>query len=232
MAQNPGSAYNGATNFTVAGQSDMTGSPSGSISGGTDSIVHSVNQNDITSAKAKININDPAVKKSLEDQLKKAGYFVIEATYNTGTPVVTQSAQVGAVADNVTVTETVTYQLFGVHKDDLKKLVENDVSSQIDTQKQKVLDAGVDTANFNVQSQSATGASVTMTTKAIAGPDIDVATIKKNAAGQKAGKIKSDLEGNPGIKQVDVNLSPFWVSSVPGNPDKVNVIIAKPKNGN
>jgi hypothetical protein len=230
IAQNPGSAYNGATNFTVAGQSDVSGSPASSISGGTDNIVHSVNANDITNAKAKINTSDPAVKKSLEDQLEKSGYHVIDATYSTGTPTTANSAAVGAVADNVTVTETVTYSLFGVHKDDLKTLVENDVSSQIDTNKQKIQDAGIDSANFNVESQSATDAKVTMTTKAIAGPDIDVASIQKNAAGEKAGKIKGDLDGNPGIKSVEVNLSPFWVSSAPKNTDKIHIVIAKPKN--
>ncbi|HYH36323.1 MAG TPA: hypothetical protein VD706_02370 [Candidatus Saccharimonadales bacterium] len=230
IAQNPGSAYNGATNFTVAGQSDMTGSPASSISGGTDNIVHSVNQNDINNAKAKINTNDPNVKKSLQDQLEKDGYYVIRATYSPGTPATSQSANVGAVADNVTVTETVTYTLFGVRKDDLRKLVEDDVSGQIDTNKQKVQDDGIDDATFNVENQSATGAQVTMATKAIAGPDIDIESIRKEAIGQKPGKIKDDLEGNPGIKEVDVDLSPFWVSSVPNKPDKVHVVIAKPKN--
>lgn len=228
IAQNAGTSYNGATSFSVAGRGDVSASVASSISGGTDSIVHSVNQNDITNAKAKITTDDPTVKKTLQDQLTKAGYFVINATYSTGTPTTTNSAAVGTVADNVTVTETVTYSLFGVHKDDLDTLVKNDVSSQIDTNKQKIQSTGVDRGNFNVQGQSPTGAQVTMTTKAVAGPDIDVATIQKNAAGEKAGKIKGDIDGNPGIKSVDVNLSPFWVSTAPKNVDKIHVIIAKP----
>jgi hypothetical protein len=229
IAQNPGSSYNGANSFSVAGRSDVSASAASSISGGTDNIVHSVNQNDINNAKSKINTNDPDVRKQMEDQLKKDGYYVIGATFSSGTPAVTQSANVGAVADNVTVTETVTYSMFGVHKGDLEKLVENDVAGQIDTSKQKVQDAGIDRANFNVENQSDTGAQVAMTTKAIAGPDIDTAAIQKNAAGEKPGKIKSDLESNPGIKEVDVNLSPFWVSSVPKNTDKIHIVIAKPK---
>jgi hypothetical protein len=229
IAQNPGSSYNGANSFTVAGRGDVSASVASAVSGGTDNIVHSVNQNDINNAKAKIDTNDPSVKKTLQDQLKDAGYYVINATFSSGTPATTNSANVGAIADNVTVTETVTYTLFGVHKSDLETLVDNDVSSQIDTNKQKVQDRGIDRATFNVNNQSATGAQVTMDTKAVAGPDIDVSSIQKSAAGQKAGKIKSDLENNPGIKSVDVNLSPFWVSSVPKKTDKIHVIIAKPK---
>ena len=227
VAQNPGSAYNGATSFSVAGYPNLSGSPASQISGGTDNIVRSVNQNDINNAKAKINTNDPNVKKDLTDQLKGQGYFVVNATYNASTPSTTNSADVGDVADSVTVTETVTYMLFGVHKDDLKTLIDNDVNSQIDTSKQKIQDEGIDKATFSVANESASGVQVAMDAKPIAGPDIDVASIKKNSAGKRAGEIKGSLEGNPGIKSVDVNLSPFWVSTAPKG--KIKVVIAEPK---
>lgn len=229
IAQSPGSSYNGATSFSVAGRSDVSAKVASAISGGTDNIVRSVNQNDINSAKAKINTNDPTVKKALQDELKGAGYYVIDTTFNASTPNTTSSAEVGDVADNVTVTETVTYMLFGVHKDDLKTLIDNDVNSQIDTSKQKVQDEGIDKAVFNVANESAGGVQLTMDAKPIAGPDIDVGTITKNAEGKRAGEIKSSLEGNPGIKSVDVNLSPFWVSTAPKDKSKIKVIIAEPK---
>ncbi len=229
IAQNPGSSYNGATSFSVAGRSDVSASVSSAIAGGTDNIVHSVNQNDINNAKAKINTSDPSVKQDLESQLKGAGYFVIEATYSAGTPVVIQSANVGAVADNVTVTETVSYLLYGVHKSDLDTLVTNDVDTQIDTSKQKIQDTGVTKANFNVTTESTASAQVTMTAPAVAGPDINIPDIQKNAAGQQAGKIKGDLEGNPGIKSVNVKLSPFWVTTAPKKTSKIKVVIAQPK---
>lgn len=229
IAQNGGSSYNGATSFSVAGRSDVSASVASAVSGGTDNIVHSVNQNDINNAKSKINTNDPDVKKKLADDLHKSGYFVIDATFSSGTPTTTQSANVGAVADNVTVTETVTYTMFGAHKSDLETLVDNDVSSQIDTSKQKIQSEGIDTATFNVDSQTNTGAQVTMDAKAIAGPDIDIPGIQKSAMGQKAGAVKANLENNPGIKSVDVHLSPFWVSTVPKKTDKIKIVITEPK---
>lgn len=229
IAQSPGSSYNGATSFNVAGRGDVSASVSSSISGGTDKIVKSVNQNDIDSAKSKIDVNDPGVKSDLQDQLKQDGYFVINASYSSSTPVTTTSAAVGTVADNVTVTETVTYMVFGVHKDDLKTLVDNDVSSQIDTSKQKIQDEGIDHATFNVSNASGSGAQVGMDAKAITGPDVDIPAIKKNARGLKAGQVKSDLGNNPDIKSVDVDLSPFWVSTVPKDTSKIKVVIAEPK---
>jgi hypothetical protein len=136
---------------------------------------------------------------------------------------------VGDVADNVTVTETVSYTVFGVHKQDLKTLVDNDVSTQIDTSKQKVQDEGLDHATFHVSNVSASGAQAIMDTKAIAGPDIDIGAIKRDARGKKAGQVKEHLNDNPSIKSVDVELSPFWVSSVPNDTGKIKVVIAEPK---
>ncbi|MGH7194593.1 MAG: hypothetical protein ACREJM_13835, partial [Candidatus Saccharimonadales bacterium] len=230
IAQNGGSSYNGATSFTVPSRSDISSvKVTSQVSGGTDKIVKSVNQNDLNNAKSKINVNDPTVKQALEDQLKQNGYFAIVSTYTASTPQVSNSANVGDVADNVTVTETVNYTMFGAHKSDLKMLVDNDVSSQIDTSKQKVQDEGLDQATFNVVSATSSGAQIVMDTKAIAGPDINVANIQKTSEGLKSGQVKSSLENNPNIKSVDVNLSPFWVSTVPKNTSKIKVVIAEPK---
>ncbi|HEX5744212.1 MAG TPA: hypothetical protein VFX84_02060, partial [Candidatus Saccharimonadales bacterium] len=125
--------------------------------------------------------------------------------------------------------QTVTYMVFGVHKKDLETLVKNDVSTQIDTSKQKIQDTGIDSADFQVTNASANGAQVVMDTQAVTGPDIDVGSIKKNARGKKAGQIKKDLNSNPDIKSVDVDLSPFWVSTVPKDTSKIKVVIAEPK---
>ena len=118
--------------------------------------------------------------------------------------------------------------MFGVHKDDLKTLVEAYIEDQIDTEKQSILDDGIETAIYNIDNLSATGAQVTMNTRAVAGPDLDIDTIKREAAGKKPGVIKADLGNNPDVTSVDVELSPFWVSSVPKKTDRIKVDIAKP----
>ena len=229
IAQNGGSSYNGATSFTLAPPySNITASVSSPIAGGTDSIVQTVNQNDINNAKNKITTDDSQIKQDLENQLKGSDYYALTATYNAGTPNVTSSANVGEVANNVTVTETVTYTMFGVHQDDLTTLITNQVDTQIDTSKQSVLDTGLGQATFNINTISATGAQLTMSTKATAGPHLDVNTIKKQAAGQRAGAIKSQLTSNPDVTNVTVNISPFWISSAPKKTSRITVNIAKP----
>jgi hypothetical protein len=67
-----------------------------------------------------------------------------------------------------------------------------------------------------------------MTSTATAGPDLNTDSIKQNALGKKPAEVKSSLETYPGVQDVNVKLSPFWVGSVPGKTSKVKVVIAKP----
>jgi hypothetical protein len=227
IAQNAGASYNGATSFSVAGRSDISASVASAISGGTDNIVHTVNQNDVNTAKAKIG-PDNGVKQAVQNQLKGEGLYAIDATYTAGTPVVTSNPNVGQVADSVTVTETVTYTEFGVKQNDLNKLIDNNINTQIDPSKQSILDTGLSKGVYNVNSITAAAAQLTLSTKATAGPALNVNDIKQHAAGQHAGAIKSQLSSNPDVTGVTVKISPFWVNSAPKKTSRITVNIAKP----
>lgn len=227
-AQSGGSSYNtgNGSSFSVAGRSDVNGT--GSASGGTDNIVKVVNENDVSDAKNKISTNDNTQKQFLKNELKQSGYFAISPTFSAGTPKVTQSAQVGDVANNVTVTETITYTMFGAKQKDLNTIVDNAVKNQVDTSKQTILDRGLNQAVFGVNNSTGSGAQLTMQSTAEVGPDINIEGIKQSALGKKPGDVKSEIQNNPDVVKVDVKLSPFWVSSVPKKESKVSVKIAKP----
>lgn len=227
IAQNGGSNYNlNDAKFTIAGRPELTGN--GTTTGGTDNIVKVVSQNDIESAKSKITVNDAELKQTLKDQLKKDDLTGIDATYSAGTPAVTTSAGVGDVADNVTVTQNVTYTMFGVKQADIETLLDNAIDEQIDTKKQNVLDNGYDSIVYNVTTIDAKGAKLAASSTASTGPELNIAAIKKAAAGKKPATVKQALERNPDVTSVEVKLSPFWVTSVPSNESKINVVIAKP----
>lgn len=231
QAQSGGSSSNlpsGAT-FTISGGSSNLTAQGDTISGGTDNIVQVVNQNDINNAKSKISAsNDATEKQHLQNTLKGQGQYAITQTFNAGTPAITQSAQVGAVANSVTVTEVVNYTMFGAKQKDLSKLVDTNIKGQIDTSKQSILDEGLSKAVFGVNNSSATGAQLTLQTTAEVGPDLNVAGIQQQALGKKPNDVKTQLQNNPDVTSVDVKLSPFWVGSVPKKASKVHVQIAKP----
>ncbi|HWB39588.1 MAG TPA: hypothetical protein VG604_05130, partial [Candidatus Saccharimonadales bacterium] len=189
----------------------------------------SVNQNDVTSAKSKLNIGTNALKQSLANQLSDDGYFAITDTYSEGTPNITQSAQVGQQANTLTITETITYTMFGAHKSDLEKVIKSAVQGQIDTQRQALLDYGLSSATFTINSQNSTSAQLSMSAKTTIGPQLDVDAIKQEVKGQHSGEIKDELTNNPDVKDVQVKFSPFWISTVPKNSDRITVNIAKPE---
>ncbi len=231
VAQQAGAKYNTGSNsnYTVVSFSGLTASGT-DMTGGTDKITKIVTQSDIDAATQKIAAQDTtAVKKELKTSLNNSNYMPIEATFAAATPQTKSSVNAGDKADNVTVTQTITYSMLGAKEADLKKIIDNDISSNIDTKKQNISDYGLSNAVFGLQSQPAEGADVTMQTTVVAGPDLKVEDIKKQVAGKKAGAAKELIKQNPGVTDVTVNYSPFWVSSIPKKTSKIIVTIEKPQ---
>ncbi len=230
-ALNGGSNYNtsGSVNFSVTGRSGVTGT--GSATGGTDAIIKIVTQNDINNATSKITAADTStVKSQLESDLQSKGLVPVSTTFLAGTPTVTPSATAGTQADTVTVKATTTYTMLGVSKTDLQKLVDADVTSQLDKGKQVILNDGVSNAQFTEPlSATATTANVSMTTKSLAGPQINIAKLKAQLVGKKSGDVLSFIKQTPGVTGVTVHFSPFWVDSVPKNLSKTTIQIIKAK---
>lgn len=230
VAQTGGANYNlpAGSTFTVAASSGMTAASPEAFTGGTDNIVKTVTQADIDAAKQKVTAAEGSVKQDLRKQLQGDGLLAITSTYTAGNPSATNSAEAGTVADSVTVTSTTTYTMFGVKEADLQKLVKADIESQIDKTKQDILNQGIDQAVYKVTNRTDTVAEVAFETVATAGPDIKVDELKKLVAGKKGGDIKSLLQNNPGVTDVQVHLSPFWVTSVPKKTEKITITIADP----
>ncbi|MFA5003732.1 MAG: hypothetical protein WC498_00420 [Candidatus Saccharimonadales bacterium] len=223
-----GTAYNiTITGGQVNGFSNVTAG--GSASGGTDQIIKVVTQADIDAAKAKISANDTtAIKQDLQNGLTAKALLPMATTFAAGDPQVTTSANAGDQTDNVTVTEAITYSMLGVKKADLQALVAAKVKSHIDSSKQVILENGADTATFTVQDQASPNKfSLAMSAKSVAGPEIKIADIKKQVAGKKAVDIRDMLRSIPGVNNVDVKYSPFWVSNTPSNAAKITVQIIK-----
>jgi hypothetical protein len=233
IAQNAGEKYNiAATSYSVAGHSNVSGSGS-KMSGGTSLITKIVQQADIDSAKQKIAEQDSAaVKAELMNGLKGQGLFVIEETFKAGDPEITSSAKAGDEAESVTVTAKTTYTMVGVKEGDLKKVIANEVNKEIDPTKQSILDYGLDGAVFKLQNQQSTETLVTLQNTAVAGSDLDLTAIKKAVAGKKANDAKQIIGEYPGVTNVEVKYSPFWVSSIPNKTNKITISVEKPTSKN
>jgi hypothetical protein len=228
-------ALKGGADYNIAASSaTLSGNPKGvtaqtsQMAGGTDNITKIVQQSDIDGATAKITSSDTdSVKQQLMSNLQSKGLQPVSSTFLAGTPQVTTSAQAGAAADNVTVTAVTTYTMLGVKKSDLQTLVRNNVDGQLDKGKQVILDDGVANASFTQANPgTANGASVSMSAKSQAGPQLDAASLKTQLSGKKSGDVKNLIKQTPGVTDVDVKFSPAWVGSVP-KASKVTINIVK-----
>jgi hypothetical protein len=226
-AQDAGAVYNTTSNatFTVASDSGVTGT--GSANGGTDNIQTIVQQSDIANAEGKISTQNTSVKQDLEQQLQQDNLYAIPATFSTGSPTISASTTAGSPASNVTVTEGITYTMYGVPAADLNTLLNNNIKSQVNAS-QGILSNGLTNASFTTTGGSGSPTTLTMTSIAEVGPNINVATIKQQAVGKKSGDVVSTIKNDADVTNVSVKLSPFWVTTVPSKLSKITVTIAKP----
>ncbi|MCA9330965.1 hypothetical protein KC957_02875 [Candidatus Saccharibacteria bacterium] len=223
-AAEAGAKYNGASGTLSGAPSGVEAAFSGSASGGTDKTVKVVSQSDIDAAKKKIlDRSKDTGESQLQSQFDQQGAIPLKDTLKTGDPVVTSSPNVNSEGDEVSVTVVVTYTESGVKRDDLNKIIEAQVNRQIDTSKQQVQSTGLDDAILKVTSNSGDTIKFQVQTVALAGPQLDIEGIKKEIAGKKRGETTSLIMARPGIKDVEISYSPFWVFSTPKRTNKISI---------
>lgn len=230
IAANPGDQYNlSARDYAVSGYAGITAKGS-DMSGGTSKTVTVVSQADIDTLKAKlVDKSKDSAKEELQKNFKEDDLFALGETFANGEPATTTSPAVGAESSDVSVTTVTTYTMLGVKRADLRTLVEEVAKKQIDTSKQAISSDGLDSAVFRlVDKGNGKTQKLSVQTQVETGTRIDEDDLKKQIAGKKKGDARDLISKYPGVKDVTVNLSPFWVGKVPGKAKKVNIQFERP----
>lgn len=228
VAQATGTQYN--TSISGAQVNGSSATASGSASGGTPSnVVRVVQQSDIDSAEQQLKSQSTnSIEATLKSELQQNNLTPLTQTFATIPSSPTASANPGDQANNVTVTENITYVMFGYKASDMQKLLSAKVGQQINPATQGILDNGLAQATIKlVGTPSASDARVSISTTVIVGPKLNAASIKKQIEGKKSGDIRSALERRQGVSKVQVDFSPFWVDSVPSNASKIKIEFVK-----
>ncbi len=224
-AQNAGDQYNlSSRSYTVNGFSNVSAN-STAMSGGTNKIVKVISQSDVDNTKQKIlDQNTQLGKDELSKQLKADGYLPVGDTFAAGNPVVTATPNVGDEGGEVNVNVVVTYTMLGAKESDVKQLVEDDIKKHIDSSKQAILDNGLGKAVFQILEKRPNGDyKLALQSEAVAGVQQDIDSIKRSVAGKKKGETISAIQSRPGVKDVSVSYSPFWVFSTPKKLNKITI---------
>lgn len=218
VAQTGGQKYNqDATTYSVSGYSTISGKGS-KITGGTDNIQTVVSQTDVDNAVTKLKGSTATnFVSNFENTLAAQGYYVFVSTLKQADPVTSASPAIGQQASSTTVTIKITYSVLAVKKTDLSQAITAALTKQIDPTKQKLDDNDVISgATIGVSNQSGPAtATLNIAEETSAVPIIDTGSLAKKLAGKKSGEISAQINTIPGVKNVSVNFSPFWVSKAP-----------------
>lgn len=147
--------------------------------------------------------------------------FKIDQANPSSAPSVDQESTDGKAR----LTSSVTYSLSAVAKSELKMYLDDYFKAQLkDKDDQRVYDNGSGEAklsNISVVDGGKFGAN--LVANARIGPKISDDEVKELAAGKRYGDIQASLEAIQGVESVDVEYSPFWVTSTPNDVKRISV---------
>lgn len=230
QAQSAGESYNvDSASYTVPGipsgrKVDAVGS---AMTGGTTKVVKVLSQKDFDDAKARIEARtNDNIQEELETALETKGYFALPESLIVGAPEITASPGVGQEATEATITSTMTYTVIGVKEDQLKDLIRDSVKDKVDDAREMIQSTGLGSATIRLSDKQPDG-KVTGTVQSIVviGPKLDIENLKKLVAGKKKSQTLSSIQDLPGVEDVTVSYSPFWVFSTPGKTGKISITI-------
>jgi hypothetical protein len=221
-----GAKYNGASGSMGGAPSSASASLTSTTSGGTDKTITVVTAEDVQKANEQLVAqNNDSIKKQLSDQLK-TNSVVLDATFKADRSQVQPSPAVGEEASGgkAKLAGSVTYSMMGVDKTEVSHYLDDYFAKQLEGKdEQRVYDNGKDQATFTNVTEVQGGFSANIVANAKVGPKIDDNAIKNAAKGKRYGDIQSNIESIPGVDNVDVKFSPFWVSSAPNDVKRISV---------
>jgi len=228
-ANSGGDNYNLSAGRTYASNIGSTVYGEGSaMAGGTNKIVTVISQLDCDTAKNDLlNAKTDVQKTQLASQISAAGFTAIQDSFNSTQGATSCSPNVGDEASQSTASVQMHFTMLGVNTSALSKLIESYVAKQDGQANQKVYITGVKTGRFTIKERKDDG-SIIFIYDGVAktGVKQDTTVIAKSVAGQKYGKTVQIIRSNPGIIDVQVKYSPFWVKNTPKDIKHITVTFA------
>lgn len=229
-ANEPGAKYDIAG--TSSGWSSSVGGldiiTNNAMAGGTDKTITVVQQSDIDKAitdlisgsdKDKI---EP-IKQKLLDEIQD-GQFAIESSFKleasdpASSPKIDEEVKEGEKAK---LTVTTTAKIFVIDETKLKEFITEKAKLEKGYKIYEMKDPFVE--NF---SNTEAGYVGKLKTSYVAGSTVTENDVVETAKGKGIGTAKRDISDKfDGIKSIDISTSVPWVTSIPGNPEKITVVI-------
>ena len=211
--------------YSVAGQSSFITGFGGNMSGGTSEIVKVVSSADIEKAtKLLLSKTDDNIRTELA-LLFAEDDIIIDDSFKVANTNPQPSVKAGDEASEASSSTQFTYSITAIPNKSMVAILEKKQAELVDTTTQSILDSGVDNVKIEVIEKHDAGVlALKANTDGYVGPEIDIAQLSVELEGKRFSEAVDLIKGRPGVKDVDLDLSPFWVFSVP-SPNKTTINI-------
>ncbi len=210
--------------YSVSGQSGFITGFGGSMSGGTSEIKTVVSQEDIDQAtKVLLAKKDENVRAELSAAFPE-GTIVITESFETTNSTPAASQKAGAEVSEASVSAQFTYSIVGVSEESMDAILREAQKDLYDNDQQAVLDSGADNATISLEEKKGETYVLEAQTTGFVGPEINTEQLAEEIKGMGFSETIDFISQKPGVGSVELDLTPFWVFSVPG-PDKTTITI-------
>jgi len=195
------------------------------ITGGTSKVLTIVTASDVqTASQALADIPSDDVKQQLIKQFTN-GEAVIGDSFAVSRATAVSTPAIGSEATGkAKLTSQTTYSISAIAKSELQVYLKDALNKQINSAKsQRIYSDGADKVVLSGYTSNDQVSSINIATTGQIGPNIDDAAIKEQVKGKRFGDIQSQLSTIPGVSNVDVKFSYFWVGTVPNDINKIDV---------
>lgn len=224
-----GEEYNiGSSSYTAKGYpSDPDDGISGNgsnMTGGESEEVTVPTKDDIQQARQRLLEDERAsIRETLRKQFDKE-QFIIDSSFTEDVTEVSSEPPAGQESEgDARLILQVTYSLMAVDQQDMEDFLEQVYKEEADGgQELGVIDNGLEEAD--IERNQGGDMVFTLRAEGVLGPDIPEDELKNALAGKSYTEAIDHIESKPSVTTAEVNLSPLWVSSVPDDPDSIDVI--------
>lgn len=235
-AMENGDKYNIASGNFKSNDSRYSASiASGGMTGGTSKMIKVVSEQDLKDAGAELPSADSEARDDLARECS-GSCVLIGSSFKIAKDELSSSPQLNAeVGDNITpkVVRKVTYSVLTIDRADIDIFIRAKVAEGIGDNTQDVYSTGLvaegeegaDKVFFDNYKEEGGKITAKLKSSVKTGPRVTNEMIAEKSYGEKVGKVKSILTSINGVSGVDIDTSYFWVTSIPSDPNKVEIKI-------
>ena len=151
-------------------------------------------------------------------------FFIVPGARELSDVQISSTGQPGGVADEFTISGSISTKAFAVRKSDIEKIIDAEFTTKFPGQKLIPVKDGI---TYQVRLLDFQGGlfEVNILLSQHAAAIVGEAEVRKELLGKDEREVRAFLSSHPNIKEARVTFWPFWVNQIPDDMAKIEIII-------